>query len=261
MDEARHFGVVIPRLALEHPILLYGILALTSRMDALSTGSVSDLECTYYHSKCIKLLIEALSRPPETYDSVLLAAVVISRLYEENDTQTDTLTYHLSGTRNLVSNDVITRLAKEGGLAEAACWVHLRQTIYVSIVHRQHISIPVDVYKALTAFKRNDNTSYANWAVYIFAQVLLEFFPDPCQERSLSPEDAWEQIEMELDIWYRERTSTFEPYYYEPANTELDHPFPCMWMASMAPSKLILDNEELPTDVSELLQCNTTMLA
>lgn len=228
--------MTIPRLALQHPIILYGILALASRVDEVTRGSTSDLESTYYHSRCIELLIESLSRPPETYDSTLLAAVVISRLYEENDTETDTSTYHLSGTRTLLSNDVVTRLAKEGGLAEAACWVHLRQAIYVAIVHRQHLDIPLGVYEALTAFRRSDDTSYANRAVYIFAQILQAFFPGPAGGDG-SRSDDWTLLEQELQVWIETKPLSFEPLYYGAPDADAARPFPAMWMVSTVSSK------------------------
>lgn len=241
MDDARHFGVTVSRLALEHPVLLNGILALASRFDALATGSGSDIENTYYHSRCIELLIELLSKPAETYDSTILAAVVLSRVYEENDTETDVLTYHLSGTRTLLSNEVITRLATEGGLAEAACWVHLRQAIYVAIVHRQHLNIPLGVYKELTAFRRNDDMSYANRVIYLFAQLLREFFPgNDANANGSSPQfkDTWGTLEQELETWLEAKPPSFEPLYYEPPDTMAGNPFPSTWMVSTVQSWL-----------------------
>lgn len=238
VDDARHFTVSVSRLALKHPVLFNAILALASRFDALATGSGSDVESTFYHSRCIELLIDLLLKPPETYDSTLLAAVVLSRLYEENDTETDALTYHLSGTRTLLSNDVITRLAAEGGLAEAACWVHLRQSVYVAIVHRQHLHIPLGVFKDLTAFRKSDDTSYANRVVYLFARVLLEFFPDPSTEgTSPTCEDNWDCLQNDLDSWFERKPASFEPLYDEPPDIEADKPFPCIWMLSTVPSK------------------------
>jgi len=212
-------------------MLMYGILALTSRVDALATGTGSDLESTYYHSRCMQLLIESLSKPPETYDSALLAAVVISRLYEENDTHTDTLTYHLGGMRTLLSNDTITRLAMEGGLAEASCWVHLRQAIYIAIVHRQHLNIHLGVYEALTASRRSDSTAHANRAIYIFALILLQYFPQDAPEIQPRYEDEWNALEKELNIWFETRPLSFYPLYEE-LQSDAQTPLPRIWMTS-----------------------------
>lgn len=218
-------------------MLLNGVLALASRFDAVATGSGSDIESAYYHGRCINLLIELLLKPVETYDSTLLAAVVLSRLYEENDTETDALTYHLNGTRTLLGNDVITRLASEGGLAEAACWVHLRQAIYIAVVHREHLDIPLGVYKELTAFRRSDDTSYANRAVYLFAQLLLEFFPSDAAGSSPRPDESFEHLEQELDLWFQTKPSSFNPLYHESSDASGGNPLPCIWMLSTVQSE------------------------
>ena len=66
-------------------MIMNGLLALASLYD----DTPNDVESTFYHNKCIKLLIEAFAQPAETWDSTLLTAVVIARLYEENDNETD----------------------------------------------------------------------------------------------------------------------------------------------------------------------------
>ncbi|KAH7014233.1 uncharacterized protein B0I36DRAFT_397704 [Microdochium trichocladiopsis] len=237
-DDARHFAITVSRLALEHPVLLNGILGLASRFDSLATGGPEageDLESAFYHGRCIELLINLLNRPVETYDDVLLAAVVLSRLYEENDTHTDSLTYHLAGTSTLLGHEVITRLAAEGGLAEAACWVHLRQALYVAIVHRQHPQIPLRLYENLTAFRRADDTSFGNRAVYLFARIVLRYFPEQCTEQILpQQEDTWTVLEEELSTWFQTKPVSFEPIYHTPPSASTGEPFPCIWMASTA---------------------------
>ncbi|RFN52055.1 hypothetical protein FIE12Z_3607 [Fusarium flagelliforme] len=86
-DDARHFTLQVPHLALQNPMILHGILALASRYDSPTT-----LESTYYHNKHINLLIHAFDLP---WDTTLLTSVVLARLYEENDPSSDPHT-HLS---------------------------------------------------------------------------------------------------------------------------------------------------------------------
>lgn len=237
MDDARHFQTIIPQLAMEHPIILNGILALASRWDGLTRGSPLELESTYYHNRCIGLLIDSLSKPPETYDTTLLAAMVISRLYEENDIESDTMTCHLSGTRTLLSHEVVHRLAKEGGFAEAVYWVHLRQAIYVAIVNRSHLDIPLGIYESLTSFWKTDATSYANQIVFVFAQILQEFFPDNPKGATPRSDIGWDVLEDKLETWFDGKPPLFEPMYQEPADPDSSRPFPSLWMISMVPSE------------------------
>ncbi|KAH8171019.1 zn 2cys6 transcription factor [Sarocladium implicatum] len=235
IDDERHFAVTVSRLALQHDVLLNGILGLASRFDRLATDAhttESDMESAFYHGRCIELLIQLLDKPVETYDATLLAAVVLSRLYEENDTETDSLTYHLAGTSTLLGHGVITRLAVEGGLAEAACWVHLRQAIYIAIVHRQHLNVPLGVYEHLTAFRKDNDSSYANRMVYHFARIVRLYFPQQSAQRSAAEDEkaSWQRLQEELDGWYESRPVSFEPVYYEARRDE--DPFPRIWMVS-----------------------------
>ncbi|KAF0643191.1 hypothetical protein FPSE5266_07859 [Fusarium pseudograminearum] len=108
-DDARHFELEVPRLALRQPMIMNGLLALASRYDSRCMDTSNDIESTFYHNKCIKLLIKAFAQPPETWDSTLLTAVVIARLYEENENETDSYYHHLSGTQNLLNHEAIAR--------------------------------------------------------------------------------------------------------------------------------------------------------
>lgn len=214
-------------------MILYAVLALASRFDCMATGSMvsgstCDLESTYYQSRCIKLLITSLSRPPEEYDTNLLIAVLVSSLYEETQLYQETTTHHLKGARNLLSSGVISRLARQGGLAEAACWVHLRQTIYVSLSRRKRLDIPLSVYEGLPAFDKDDDSSYANRVIYLFAKALDMYFG----ESSRLP-DSWSALEDELRLWYLLRPDGSRPLFHEVADAQDGRPFPSLWMMTM----------------------------
>ncbi|TDZ25369.1 hypothetical protein Cob_v001640 [Colletotrichum orbiculare MAFF 240422] len=251
--DARPFTLDVPRLALHKPILLNGIFALASRFDTqgadddtdtdtdmdtttttgTGTGAErSDLESTYYHNRCIELLIEAFGQPPETWDSALLTAVVIMRLYEEYDNETDSEYYHLRGTRNLLNHDAIARFVTQGGLAEAASWVHLRQALYVYLVRRTPIDICLENFERSSTFLRNDYTSYSNRVVYLFAKVLKLFFPDGGGGFAMSSTPAWEELQGEVEGWYRDKPLSFKPIFYERADLARGRPFPSMWMSA-----------------------------
>ncbi|KAK6223572.1 hypothetical protein QIS74_03516 [Colletotrichum tabaci] len=254
--DARPFTLDVPRLALHKPILLNGIFALASRFDTQSTdddddnndnngndnGDVaadrgSDLESTYYHNRCIELVIEAFSQPPETWDSILLTAVVIMRLYEEYDNETDSHYHHLRGTRNLLSHDAVARFVTQGGLAEAASWVHLRQALYVYLVRRTPIEICLENFERSSTFRRNDDTAHANRVVYLFAKVLKLFFPDggaglPPPAGGEEAAAAWTDLRGDVEAWYREKPVSFRPLFYEKADVAGGKPFPTLWMTA-----------------------------
>ncbi|KAI3558358.1 hypothetical protein CABS03_02481 [Colletotrichum abscissum] len=233
--DARPFTLDVPRLALRKPILLNGIFALASRFDTQGnddTSEKSDLESTYYHNRCIELLIEAFSQPPETWDSILLTAVVIMRLYEEYDNETDSHYHHLRGTRNLLNHDAIARFVTQGGLAEAASWVHLRQALYVFLVRRTPIEICLENFERSSTFRSNDDTAHANRIVYLFAKVLKLFFPEDGSGFSTSSSETWEELQNDVDVWFKEKPLSFQPLFYERADVAKGRPFPTLWMAA-----------------------------
>ncbi|UQC73953.1 uncharacterized protein CLUP02_00600 [Colletotrichum lupini] len=246
--DARPFTLDVPRLALRKPILLNGIFALASRFDTQGnddTSEKSDLESTYYHNRCIELLIEAFSQPPETWDSILLTAVVIMRLYEEYDNETDSHYHHLRGTRNLLNHDAIARFVTQGGLAEAASWVHLRQALYVFLVRRTPIEICLENFERSSTFRSNDDTAHANRIVYLFAKVLKLFFPEDGSGFSTSSSETWEELQNDVDVWFKEKPLSFQPLFYERADVAKGRPFPTLWMAADPGMNLHITNAAL----------------
>ncbi|RSL68909.1 hypothetical protein CEP54_002589 [Fusarium duplospermum] len=236
-DDARHFTLEVPRLAFQEPMIMNGLLALASRYDARCSNSESDLEGTYYHNRCIELLIEAFARPPETWDSKLLTAVVIARLYEEYDNETDSDYHHLSGTRNLLNYEAVARFVTQGGLAEAASWVHLRQTIYVYLVRREPVEICLENFERSTVFRRTDDSAYANRAVYLFAKIMKLLFPlNDAEKQAIGASPGpWELVETEVNQWYEMKPLSFKPIYYKPADLKEDRPFPVVCIAASVP--------------------------
>ncbi|KAM0347379.1 hypothetical protein ACHAPU_004899 [Fusarium lateritium] len=227
-DDARHFALEVPRLALQQPMIMNGLLAIASRYD----NTDNDLESTFYHSKCIELLINAFTHPPETWDTTLLIAVVIARLYEENDHEADSYYTHLNGTQNLLNHQVISRFVMQGGLAEAASWVHLRQAIYVYVARRRPVEICLENFERSTVFRRYDDSAYANRAVYIFAKIMKLLLP---MSDSLDTTGAWEAVEREVDGWYDGRPMSFKPIYYKLADVHSQRPFPAICYTASVP--------------------------
>ncbi|KAF5634694.1 transcription regulatory SNF2 [Fusarium sp. NRRL 52700] len=212
-----------------------GLLALASRYDSRCTNSSDDIERTFYHNKCIKLLIQAFVQSPETWDSTLLTAVVIARLYEENDNETDSYYHHLSGTQNLLNHEAIARFVMQGGLAEAASWVHLRQAIYVYVVRREPLEICLENFERSTVSRRSDDSAYANRAVYNFAKIMRLFLPIDSPSGDLGD---WEATEREVEDWYHARLVSFKPIFNKVEDSVSDRPFPVIFFAASVPGEL-----------------------
>ncbi|KAI1505641.1 hypothetical protein F5X99DRAFT_415737 [Biscogniauxia marginata] len=237
-DEARHFALEVPRHALREPMILNGIFALASRYDGLCNKLTYNLESTFYHNRCIELLIEAFSRPPGTWDSTLLTAVVFARLYEEYDNESDCEFVHLSGAQNLLNHDAVARFVTEGGLAEAASWVHLRQAIYVFLICQTPVEMCLDNFRRSTAFRNNDDSARANRMVYHFAKTLQLFFNEEKtagKDDEAAEQEKWDGLDQDILRWYEGKPISFEPIYEVDADVENGRPFPSIWMVATVP--------------------------
>lgn len=226
-DHRSHFATEVPRRALQVPMVLKALLALTSRHDAIMTGA-KDLEASEYHGQCLELLIAALAQPEETYDDHLLITVVILRIYEELENSTDEK-YHLLGSNRLVNT--MSKSAYSGGLAEAVAWQFLRQAIYSSIVQYQPLSLNLENYQRSTVFHARDDSAYANIIIFLCARV-IQLCGDGGDGGGTFDESAWFAVMDSVEGWYRSRPISWVPLRYRDADVDDDRPFPELWMMS-----------------------------
>jgi hypothetical protein len=84
----------VPRRALYTNVLLYAVLALSSRHLSLTDGG-DTVEASFYHGRCMELMTFLLSNPATFYDDNLVATLVCMRTYEELDEKADN-SIHLS---------------------------------------------------------------------------------------------------------------------------------------------------------------------
>lgn len=206
-------------------MVLKAVLALAARHDAIMTGN-SDWEASSYLGQCLELLIPALDKPEHTYDESLLITVVILRICEELENNTDEK-FHLLGSNRLIN--LMSRSASSGGLAEAVSWQFLRQAIYASIVQHQPLQLNLHNYECSAMFRRTDDAAVANMIVFHCAHII-----QLCRDVPRMPVDEpmWQRISNSVEEWNRSKPPTWQPLRYQPADTAADRPFPEIWMMS-----------------------------
>lgn len=221
-----HFSTVVPRHAMEVPMVLKAVLALAARHDAI-LNNTSDWEASSYHGQCLELLITALDRPEHAYDENLLVTVVILRIYEELEYNTDKR-FHLLGSNRLIN--LMSRSASSGGMTEAVSWQFLRQAIYASAVQYQHFQLDLRNYEQSSMFQRNDDTAFANIIIFHCAHIiqLCRHFPEKTVEGS-----AWHQVAGAVDEWHGKKPRTWQPIRYQAPDVAAGRPFPEIWMMSV----------------------------
>ncbi|KAJ5670947.1 hypothetical protein N7507_000074 [Penicillium longicatenatum] len=224
-DPQSHFSTLVPQRALQVPMVLKAVLALAARHDAIMTGK-SDLEASSYLGQCLELLIPALDKPEHTYDESLLITVVILRICEELENNTDEK-FHLLGSNRLIN--LMSRSASSGGLSEAVSWQFLRQAIYASIVQHQPLQLNLHNYECSAMFQRNDDAAVANMIVFHCANII-----QLCRDVPRMPVDetTWHRISYSVEEWHRSKPPTWQPLRYQPPDATADRPFPEIWMMS-----------------------------
>lgn len=207
-------------------MVLFAVLAVSSRHQALVAG-YDELESSYYHGRCLELVINALSQPETSYDDNLFATIVCMRVYEELDEEVDDF-LHLQGVGRLLN--AIPTFAYSGGLAEAASWQALRQDIYVALSNKLQPSFDLANYGRSRVFDFRDDDACANVIVWLFARILrLLYSPSTSSESG-----AWGEIERDIDSWDAQRSLVFQPLFVKDADLSQDRPFPTVRLINPA---------------------------
>ncbi|CAG8924652.1 unnamed protein product [Penicillium salamii] len=224
-DIHSNFSTEVPRRALENPMVLKAVLALSARHDAILAND-SDLEASTYHGECLEMLIAALNEAETNCDENMLIAVVILRIYEELENNTDQK-FHLHGSNRLVN--LVSRSASSGGVAEAVSWQFLRQAIYASVVQYQPLQLDMHNFESSSMFQRNDDAACANTIIYFCARILQLCCDKPGR---IVDRETWCYISDSVAQWNENKPTTWQPIRYQAPNLAAERPFPELWMIS-----------------------------
>lgn len=206
-------------------MVLKAVLALSARHDAIVTNN-SDWEAAAYHGQCLELLIAVLDEAETNCDENMLITVVILRIYEELENNTDQK-FHLLGSNRLVN--LMARSASSGGVAEAVSWQFLRQAIYASVVQHHPLQLNMQNYERSSVFHRKDDAACANRIVYLCARILQVYCDAPGH---IVDREAWCHISDCVNEWNQTKPTTWHPIRYQPSSVAAGRPFPELWMIS-----------------------------
>ena len=206
-------------------MVLKAVLALAACHNAIVSGA-SDWEASAYHGQCLEFLIAALAQPEDMYDDNLLITVVVLRIYEEMN-QDSNQKCHLFGSSRLLNT--MSKSASSGGLAEAVSWQFLRQAIYASVVEFQPLQLDLKNYERSSVFHRTDDAAYANSIVFQCARI-VQLYTGP--DAHTVDAGTWDQLAQGVEQWYSAKPITWEPLRSRSADTTENRPFPELWMVS-----------------------------
>ncbi|KAK4444626.1 hypothetical protein QBC34DRAFT_182707 [Podospora aff. communis PSN243] len=220
-DGDRSFETIIPQRASGSEVLMCAILSLASA-HLVNTRSPAMIQITpfdvdQYYGRCIKLLHPSLENL--NFDADVFAATIIMRVWEEINVvnnKTDLEGYMLSIHRVAEMADI-----EPGSLSAASFWVGLRQEIYVAVIKKEIVRMPL-VPSLIQYLTEGDDFDWANRAVLLCAEVL-----NHCYDRTKRKNQSrWEELFMQSRHWAQYRPASFTEIYQQDAD---EHAFPEVW--------------------------------
>ncbi|CAJ0550884.1 Ff.00g108140.m01.CDS01 [Fusarium sp. VM40] len=251
-DERRHFQLVVPIRARQHPPLLYAIFALSARhltrlpkyrtpQGILYQGQLlpklTPHDAVEYTLKCIPALRDFHTiHEDEKLESIIATAVILRQLEEiddEEDEQEERNQRPDSGTEAprakpqvnfLAIIDAVLRsppsrtLFGRRSLIQAAYWMAVRQELYHSFTKRQAPKMILDP-------EYGHGASKANKIVLHTAQVAKWRWAD-------GSEQEWLRLQKHGEVLEEEALREFQPFYERAANRSNGEIFPTIWYSS-----------------------------
>ncbi|KAH8655394.1 hypothetical protein BX600DRAFT_68389 [Xylariales sp. PMI_506] len=232
-DANNTFGTIVPKLAVDFPVLFRSIIALSSSHIFKVTGALSQLTFSFYGA-CVEDLLEALNNY-SNFPGAYLAAACILQLYEIlNESKQNPC--HLLGAFSFSTAVDVDLLVWD--LSQAGYWNYLREEVSIGLFSRRPVRIGKEFIKfrdVITQTSTSDDTR-SNLITYILARTINYYIahtslpPDTDQNYS-SYRDAhiatWSELEADLTLWNANLPSTFDPYSTAPKPGNL---FPSEWM-------------------------------
>lgn len=142
---------------------------------------------------------------------------------------------HLLGSSRVINS--IGEVAATGGLGEAAAWLVLRQSIYVSLTGRTPLNVNLSCYKGSSVFLGLTDHAWANRIVFTFAETLV--FSNKVGTDIIADTESWHRLRQAALQWNQEKPDTFLPVFEnsnepqsldDPAHERSQSPFPTISM-------------------------------
>lgn len=119
---------------------------------------------------------------------------------------------------------MVPEFSAMGGVGEAACWLCLREDIYISLTTQTSIKTGLDCFPDSVSIRRNDDYSWASKSILNLAFLLKRAF---CKPKNLS---HLALSEAEIADWNESRPTSYDPIYFQARSRQEGRCFPEVWM-------------------------------
>ncbi|KAM5523416.1 TPR domain-containing protein [Fusarium oxysporum f. sp. phaseoli] len=219
-DSACSFGLEVPSIALDEPLLFCAVIALSS-MHACKTSAPSFRKVAeFYHHRCVQFLI-ALDADDELISrGVALAATCLLRSYEILDGDVDP-NMHLRGAYSMASlHDVLSGIP-QAGLLGAGFWNYLREDITFSLF--EECPLKMNLESTPLMIQHTSDQDYLNSITLILGKIINMSFKQDTDGRQ------WDYIKEDLKSWRNSCPRHMKPYSRLQGEITTSHLFPAIW--------------------------------
>ncbi|KAG5800140.1 hypothetical protein H9Q69_000858 [Fusarium xylarioides] len=219
-DSACSFGLEVPSIALDEPLLFCAVIALSSMHTCKTSAPSFRKVAEFYHHRCVQFLI-ALDAGDELIGrGVALAATCLLRSYEILDGDVDP-NMHLRGAYSMASlHDVLSGIP-QAGLLGAGFWNYLREDITFSLF--EECPLKMDLESTPLTIQHSSDQDYLNSVTLVLGKIINMSFKQDTDGRQ------WDYMKEDLKSWRNSCPRHLKPYSRLQGETTTSHLFPAIW--------------------------------
>lgn len=219
-DSACSFGLAVPTIALDEPLLFSSIIAV-SAMHTCQTWAPSFRKVAeFYHHRCVQLLIRLSEGDELITRGVALTATCLLRSYEIFDGDVDP-NMHLRGAYSMASLHGVLSGNLQAGLLGAGFWNYLREDITFSLFEECPLKMNLES-TPLVGHHESDQ-DYLNSITLILGKIINMTFGHDSDEVQLGS-----AIES-LKAWRSTCPDHMKPFSRLQSEASTSHLFPAVW--------------------------------
>jgi hypothetical protein len=231
-DPLKHFGTLVPQLAMNNEGILKAILALSARHLSIKPTEPDGTPfertaAVQYYNETLQYLQRAMKYESYTKSEDILATALIVSTYEMIDGAGQSWERHLKGVFWIQwSQDTH---GESGGLKQAVWWAWIRQDIWAALREKRRC---FSSWKPTKPYHQMDHFEIASRAMYILARA-VDYSSDEetsSAETNMQPRiDKADHLMDLLDNWYQNLSPHFKPL---PISNQIagDGPFKPIWI-------------------------------
>jgi hypothetical protein len=219
-DSACSFGLAVPTIALDEPLLFCAIIALSAMHTCQTSAPSFRKVAEFYHHRCVQLLIRLTEGDELITRGVALAATCLLRSYEILDGDVDPY-MHLRGAYSMASLHGVLSGNLQAGLLGAGFWNYLREDITFSLF--EECPLKMNLENTPLVSHHDSDQDYLNSITLVLGKIINRAFGHNSDEIQLDT-----AIES-LKAWRNTCPDHMKLFSRVQSETNTSHLFPAVW--------------------------------